>query len=73
MLEAWAERTVQLREVIVAKFTTPVTCDEEVVYSCSLAMQDGQTALLKTNVAKQGENVAKFKLRVVFDEETQGS
>ena len=71
MLEAWTKRGVRLREIILAKFSTPVTCDEAVMYSCSVAMENDKMALLKTDVEKHGRNVAKFKLRVVFEDRTQ--
>lgn len=70
MLEAWTKKRVKLREIISAKFSTPVTCDEELVYSCDLAMEDDRTAVAKTKVAKDGKDVARFRLRVVLEDET---
>lgn len=70
MLEASSKRRIRLKEIVSAKFSMPVTCEEEVVYSCSVAMQDSQMAVLKTNVTKHGESVAKFRLRVVFEGKT---
>ena len=66
MLEAWKKTEVVLREVILAKFSTPVTCDEEVVYACSMTMQSHGGALVKATLTKDGESVARFKLRVAF-------
>lgn len=70
MLEASTKRRIRLREIVSAKFSTPVTCDEEILYSCSVAMQDSELVVLRTNVTKHGESVAKFKLRVGFEEKT---
>jgi 3-hydroxyacyl-[acyl-carrier-protein] dehydratase len=70
MLEAWRQKRVKLREIISAKFSAPVTCDEEVVYSCALAMEDDRMAVAKTKVARDGGDIARFKLRVVFEDET---
>jgi 3-hydroxyacyl-[acyl-carrier-protein] dehydratase len=68
MLEASSRQRVRLGEIVSAKFSMPVSCDEEVVYSCSVAMQDPKMALLKASVAKHGRTVARFSLRVVFEE-----
>jgi 3-hydroxyacyl-[acyl-carrier-protein] dehydratase len=70
MLEASSKRRITLKEIVSAKFSMPVTCGEEVMYLCSVAMQDSQIAVLKTNVTKHGKSVAKFKLRVVFKGKT---
>ena len=72
MLEAWKGRRVTLRDIILAKFATPVTCDEEVVYLCSVTMEDGHSALVKATVATDGGNVARFRLRVSFEEDGRG-
>lgn len=66
MLEASKKTEVELREIIMAKFTTPVTCDEEVVYACSMTMESHGGALVKATLTKDGEAVARFKLRVAF-------
>ena len=71
MLEAWEKRRVGLREIILAKFSAPVTCDEEVVYACSVTMEDRHGAVVKASVAKHGTAVARFRLRVVFHGETE--
>jgi 3-hydroxyacyl-[acyl-carrier-protein] dehydratase len=72
MLEAWENREVSLREIILAKFSAPVTCNEEVVYSCSMTTEDGRGAVVRATIAKQGRVVAKFRLRVVSQGETEG-
>jgi len=72
MLEAWRNRRVGLREIILAKFSAPVTCDEELVYACSVTKEDPHGAVVKATVAKDGRAVARFRLRVAFDGETEG-
>jgi 3-hydroxyacyl-[acyl-carrier-protein] dehydratase len=71
MLEAWEKRRVGLREIILAKFSAPVTCDEEVVYACSVTRENRHGAVVKASVAKQGAAVARFRLRVVFHGEAE--
>lgn len=72
MLEAWKGRRVRLREIVLARFSAPVSCDEEVVCSCSVRMEDGDGAVLKVRLAKDSESVARFRLRVTFENEREG-
>jgi 3-hydroxymyristoyl/3-hydroxydecanoyl-(acyl carrier protein) dehydratase len=69
MLEERTGRKVGLREIVVAKFTSPVTCGERLVYSCSVAGEDGGRTLMKANVTREGEQVAEFRLRIAFEGE----
>ena len=68
MLEAWKGAPVALRDIVLAKFATPVTCGEEVVYQCTVTMGDGQEALVRSTVATTAGNAARFRLRVSFEE-----
>lgn len=72
MLEAWEDRPAGLREIIQAKFSAPVTCDEELVYACAVTREELHGAVVKTTVGKDGRAVARFRLRVVFEDETEG-
>ena len=72
MLEAWRGRRVRLRGITMAKFSAPVSCDEEVGYLCSVTMEDSHGALAKVTVAKDGATVARFRLRVAFGDEGRG-
>jgi 3-hydroxyacyl-[acyl-carrier-protein] dehydratase len=72
MLEVWEERPVWLREIVMAKFSRPVTCGEELTYACSVTAEDRHGAVIKATVEKDGRSVARFRLRVVFDGEAEG-
>jgi 3-hydroxymyristoyl/3-hydroxydecanoyl-(acyl carrier protein) dehydratase len=72
MLEAWKGEPVALREIILAKFATPVTCDEEVVCQCAVTLEGGPDALVRSTVATAAGNVARFRLRVSFQEKGRG-
>ena len=72
MLEAWENRRVELQEIVLAKFSAPVTCEEQLVYECSVTRETRGGAMVRATVAKQGGAVAKFTLRVVFQGETEG-
>ena len=69
VLEAWSRGEVRLGEIVSAKFFTPVTCGEEVVLRCLLKMEESNQGVVKATVARNGESVAKFKLRVTFEDE----
>jgi 3-hydroxyacyl-[acyl-carrier-protein] dehydratase len=72
VLEAWKTSGVILREIVFAKFSSPVTCDQEVVCSCSVRMEDGGAALVAASLTRDGATVAGFKLRVAFEDEERG-
>ena len=72
MVAAWNGRRIRLDEIVLAKFASPVTCDEEVDCLCSVTMEDSQRAVVRANVTREGENVAKFRLRVTLEGERQG-
>ena len=72
MLEAAKRRRVRLDEIVLAKFSAPVTCDEEVEFLCTTVMGDTNSAVVKATVSKNGENVSKFKLRVTLEREEPG-
>jgi 3-hydroxyacyl-[acyl-carrier-protein] dehydratase len=72
MLEAWKGRRVRLREIVLAKFSVPVSCDEEVAYTCSVKMEGGDGAVLRARLARDAESVARFRLRVSFENENEG-
>lgn len=72
MLEAWKGEPVALRDIILAKFAAPVTCDEEVVYQCAVTMEGGRDALVRSILATADRHVARFRLRVSFEERGQG-
>jgi 3-hydroxyacyl-[acyl-carrier-protein] dehydratase len=72
VLEAWSGGEVRLNEIVSAKFLTPLTCSEEVVVRCLVKMEESNRGVVKAAVARNGESVAKFKLRVTFEDEERG-
>ena len=72
VLEAWSRGGVRLGEIVSAKFFTPVTCGEEVLVRCLVTVEEGHQGVVKATVARNGESVAKFKLRVTFENEERG-
>ena len=72
VLEAWSEGEVRLEEIVSAKFQAPVTSGEEVVVGCRVAMEGGNRGVVKATVVRKGESVARFKLRVTFENQERG-
>ena len=66
MLQASKRRTVWLEEIVLARFSAPITCDEEVEFLCTTVMEGANSAVVKTIVSKSGEKVSRFKLRVAL-------
>ena len=66
MLQASKRRTVRLDEIVLAKFSAPITCDEEVEFLCTTVMEGANSAVVKTIVSKSGEKVSRFKLRIAL-------
>jgi 3-hydroxyacyl-[acyl-carrier-protein] dehydratase len=73
MLAASRKSRVRLDEIVLAKFSAPVTCDEEVEFSCTTEMEGTNSAVVKATVSKDGDRIARFKLRVTLEREEAGS
>ena len=69
VVEAWSKGEVRLDEIVSAKFFAPVTCGEEVAVRCLVTMEEGNRGVVKAALARNGEGVAKFRLRVTFEAE----
>jgi 3-hydroxyacyl-[acyl-carrier-protein] dehydratase len=72
VLEAWSESEVRLEEIVSAKFLAPVTSGEELVVGCVVAREEGNRGVVKARVVRSGQSVAKFRLRVTFQDEERG-
>lgn len=66
LLEAWSERHVELTEIVLAKFLAPVVPGQEVSFLCSLDKNEDDRALVSAEIAKDGSEIGRFKLRVTF-------
>jgi 3-hydroxymyristoyl/3-hydroxydecanoyl-(acyl carrier protein) dehydratase len=66
MLEAWSGRCVELNEIVLAKFLTPVTPDQELAFFCSLEKNDNHKVLVSAAIVKDGSQIGRLKLRITF-------
>lgn len=67
LLQAWSRRRVRLSEVVSAKFLAAITSDEELEVHCSVTMEEEDRSMVKAAVVRNAESVARFKLRVSFE------
>ncbi len=66
MLEQWKERKVLLKEIVQAKFLSPISPSEEITCICKNinTINEGEAVILKTSIHSKTEKVAEFKLKV---------
>lgn len=65
-LEAMYQKIPKLKEIVLAKFFTPVTCNEEIIFTIRQVPQGGQESLVKASVVNGNKKIAEIHLRVVF-------
>jgi len=66
MLEKWKGKRVALKEIISAKFFSPVLPDEELTCRTGSISEDGDAVILKASFSREGKKVSEMKLRVRF-------
>ncbi len=71
MLQAWEKRDIKLKEIVSAKFLSPVSAEEEIVFNYKKQMQNKSEALVKASVISKNKKVAEMQLRVSFKNEAQ--
>ena len=71
MLQAWEKKDIKLKEIVSAKFLSPVSAEEEIVFNYKKQMQNKSEALVKASVISKNKKVAEMQLRVSFKNEAQ--
>ena len=69
MLQAWEKRDIRLKEIVSAKFLSPVSHGEELVFNCRKQTESNNEALIKASVTSKDKKVAELQLRVSFKNE----
>jgi 3-hydroxyacyl-[acyl-carrier-protein] dehydratase len=69
MFEKWKKKRAMLREIIMAKFLSPVLPKETLMCACRLIDHPGDDFILKASFSKEGKKVADVKLRLSCAEE----
>jgi hypothetical protein len=67
MLERWKKKRIVLREVILAKFPSPVLPLEELICVCNLIDAPEGDFILKASCSRDNKKTAEMKLKVRFD------
>lgn len=61
--------SVRLREIELAKFSTPATSDETLTYRCVRKATESGEVVVRTTVRRGEESIARMRLRVAFEGE----
>ena len=67
MLEAVTQRKPRLKEIVLAKFFAPVTCNEEIALTVSQLLERGEGVLVKALITNRDKKIANIQLRVAFE------
>ncbi len=71
MLQVWEKRDIRLKEIVSAKFLSPVSHGEELVFNYREQTESNSEVLIKASVTSKGKKIAELQLRVSFKNETQ--
>ena len=66
-LETVHQKIPKLKEIVLAKFFSPVTCNEEIIFTIRQAPQEGQESLVKASVVNGNKKIAEIHLRVTYE------
>jgi len=69
MLEKWKEKRVELKEIMLAKFLSPVFPQDELTCMTKGLKEDNGVFILKALLSKGSKKIAEIKLKVYIDEE----
>jgi 3-hydroxyacyl-[acyl-carrier-protein] dehydratase len=64
LLQEWYQKEIRLKEIVMAKFLSPVSCGEELIFECREVKKTGDEILVKAFVTSNKKKVSEFKLRV---------
>jgi 3-hydroxyacyl-[acyl-carrier-protein] dehydratase len=67
MVDKWKEGRAVLKEVVMAKFLSPVSASEELVCLCNIISESDGDCILKAAFNKDGQKIAEVKLKVGLD------
>ena len=73
MLEKWKAKNTILREIVLAKFYSPVLPSEKINCECRDIKDTDEEFILKASISKAGRKISELKLRVCFACEGTGA
>ena len=72
IFKALRKREVKLREIVLAKFFTPVSPDQELFFECRSTKEESNQSLVKVLVVNgDGKKIAKLQLKLSFGVNTK--
>ena len=66
MLQEVTRKTPQLKEIVLAKFFTPVMCNEEIVCTVRRVSEGSEETRVLALITNRDKKIAEIKLKVVF-------
>ena len=67
MLQEVTRKTPQLKEIVLAKFFTPVMCNEEIVCTVRRVSESSEETRVSALITNKDKKIAEIKLRIVFE------
>jgi len=66
MLEETTRKTPQLKEIVSAKFFTPVTCNEEIICTVRRVSENSEEIRVSALITNKDKKIAEIQLKVIF-------
>ena len=67
ILQEWRKKNVRLKEIVLAKFFSPVSCGEELIFECTETKRDNEESEIYAYVTGKGKKIAILDLKVTFE------
>lgn len=68
VLQEWGKKNVTLKEIVMAKFFSPVSCEEELIFDCTETKRDNEDSEIHAYVTSKGKKIAILDLKVTFED-----
>ncbi len=67
MLEETTQKTPQLKEIVSAKFFTPVTCNEEIVCTVRRVLEGSEEMRVSSLIMNRDKKIAEIQIEVNYE------
>lgn len=71
MLEQWKKKSIALKEIVLAKFLSPVFPSDELTCVCNDIRENSKVFTLRASCSKGSQKIAELKLKVCFEEKAK--
>ncbi|MCJ7615071.1 MAG: hypothetical protein MUO43_00835 [Desulfobacterales bacterium] len=66
ILQEWHKKNVRLKEIVLAKFFSPVSCGEELIFECAETKGNNEESEIHAYISSKGKKIAILDLKVTF-------